>query len=96
MTPGGRLAPAVTALAGVAMLEECAYHNGLLRPSPRDMSSLKLDEYLSPRVMLTVLIVVSVVSVVTQSAPPSTVAEMLSSLQRMFGCLSTSQRAEKE
>lgn len=93
MTPGRGLAPAITAMAGVAMLEEYAHHNGLLRPSPRDMSSLKLDEYLSPRVMLTV-IVVSVVSVVTQS--PSTAAEILRFLQRMFGCLSMSQRAEKE
>lgn len=61
--------------------------------TPETCPSLKLNEHLSPRVELTVLIVVSVVSMVT---PSSTVAEMLSFLQRTFGCQSTSQHAEKE
>lgn len=51
---------------------------------------VKLDEHLSPRVMPTVLITVSVVSMVTQSSPPSTAAEMLSFFQRTFGCQSKS------
>ena len=53
---------------------------------------LKLHEMLSPKVVLTVLIMVSMV---TQSLPPNTDAETLNFLQSVLGRQSTSQRAEE-